>query len=138
LEFYFEDHIQIVQNKLKISRADLLEAMRVWYDGFSWDGVNKLYNPFGTINFLDHKRFHNFWFSSGTPTFLLQEMKKHHHFIVENSAISSDTLEKYDIENVDLIPLLFQTGYLTIKNLDPMTGDTVLDYPNKEVRESMH
>jgi hypothetical protein len=48
------------------------------------------------------------------------------------------TLDTYDVDNIELIPLLFQTGYLTIKKLDRMTGDMVLDYPNKEVRESMY
>jgi hypothetical protein len=47
-------------------------------------------------------------------------------------------LDKYDIDNLELIPLLFQTGYLTVKSMDPMTGNMVLDYPNKEVRESMY
>ncbi len=138
LEFYFADYIQEAADSLEISLEDLLENMRVWYDGFSWDGKQKLYNPFGTINFLQKQAFRNFWFSSGTPTFLLQQMTKHNHFAVENTRINSRVLEKYTIQNIDLIPLLFQTGYLTVKELNPLTDDMVLDYPNREVRESMY
>lgn len=138
LEFYFADYIQDAVESLGITREELLEKMRVWYDGFSWDGKNKLYNPFGIINFFSKQAFRNFWFTSGTPTFLLDQMKKHTHFAVENTRINSNNLDKYSLDNVDLIPLLFQTGYLTIKELNPLTDDMVLDYPNREVRESMY
>jgi hypothetical protein len=57
---------------------------------------------------------------------------------VENSVVNNIILDTYDIDNLTLIPLLFQTGYLTIKKVDKMTGDMVLDYPNREVRESMY
>ena len=136
--FYFEDHIQVVQEKLKLTRVELLNYLKIWYNGFSWDGITTLYNPFGFLNFLEQKRFHNFWFATGSPKFLIKEMKKHVTFNVENVVLTSTELDEYDLENLSLIPLLFQTGYLTIKNIDPMTGDMVLDYPNKEVRESMY
>ena len=138
LEDYFEDHIQAVEKKLNLTRPDLLEMMRIWYNGFSWDGINRVYNPFGTLNFLDQKKFRNYWFSTGTPRFLVHQMKKHVKFDIENSKVDGYTLNKYDIENLDLVPLCFQTGYLTIKSLDPLTEEMVLDYPNKEVRESMY
>jgi hypothetical protein len=80
--------------------------------------------------------FKNYWFSTGSPEFLIEQMRKFDRFDVENSVIDSSMLDKYDIENLALIPLLFQTGYLTIKKLDSMTGEMVLDYPNKEVRQN--
>jgi Predicted AAA-ATPase/PD-(D/E)XK nuclease superfamily len=138
LEYYFKDYLQLIERKLNISHEKLMELMRIWYDGFSWDGVTHVYNPFGTLNFLQKKVFRNYWFSTGTPTFLLEQMKKHGEFIVENSKVDASFLEKSDLENIDVVQLLFQTGYLTIKSLDPMTGNMVLDYPNKEVRESMY
>jgi Predicted AAA-ATPase/PD-(D/E)XK nuclease superfamily len=138
IEDNFEDYLKAIEEKLKISRAKLLETMRIWYNGYSWDGVTRLYNPFGTLNFFSKKQFQNFWFSTGSPNFLITQMRKHTQFAVENSIASNVTLERYDIENLELIPLLFQTGYLTVKELDVMTGDMVLDYPNKEVRESMY
>jgi hypothetical protein len=138
LIFYFDDHLKLTAKTLKISKKKLLELMKVWYNGFSWDGKTKVYNPFGTLNFLEQKMFLNHWFTTGTPTFLLRLMKNRDQFDVENTQINSIDLDKYDIDNLELIPLLFQTGYLTVKSIDPITSDMVLDYPNKEVRENMY
>jgi hypothetical protein len=135
---YFDDYLTKIEAKLTLSRADLLENMRVWYNGYSWDGVSRVYNPFGTLNFLDDQAFRNYWFATGSPQFLIQQMRKITFYNVENAVVNSRILDKYDIENLELIPLLFQTGYLTVKSMDPMTGDMVLDYPNREVRESMY
>ena len=138
LESNFEDYIQTTKDSLNCSREKLIENMRIWYNGFSWDGENKLYNPFGILNFLDRGVFENYWFTTGMPTFLVKIMKEKMVFDVENSVTNLIELEKYDIENLDLVPLLFQTGYLTIKSIDPETRELLLDYPNKEVRESMY
>lgn len=138
LEFYFKEHLEAARQTLEMSETDFLEDVRTWYDGFSWDGKSKLYNPFGILNFLKKESFQNFWFTTGMPTFLLKIMRERLVFDVENTRINALELEKYDIENLDLIPLLFQTGYLTIKTFDPRTQEILLDYPNKEVRESMY
>jgi hypothetical protein len=138
LEFYFDDYLKVIETKLKLSRTELLDTMRRWYNGFSWDGIHTVYNPFGVLNFLSKRVFKNYWFSTGSPDFLIEQMRKHNRFDVENSVVDSALLDKYDIENLSLIPLLFQTGYLTVKELDAMTGEMLLDYPNKEVRDSMY
>ena len=138
LEFYFDDYLQAASESLKMSRADLRERMREWYNGFSWDGINKVYNPFGTLQFLEQHNFRNFWAVTGTPTFLLEEMKKHQKFDFENIVTSSDLLSKYDLDNLDLTALLFQTGYLTIKDYDFFNDAIRLDYPNREVRTSFY
>jgi hypothetical protein len=138
LETNFKSYIDEIAVTLNTPKPELLDLMRKWYNGFSWDGVNKVYNPFGTLNFLQKQAFQNFWFTTGTPTFLAELMKKQANFEFDNTAVTSVTLEKYDLDNLNLVPLLFQTGYLTIKEKDLMTGDMVLDYPNKEVRESMY
>lgn len=135
---YFADYLAIIGKKLNLTHEELLDNMRVWYDGYSWDGVNRLYNPFGTLKFFRNQRFENFWFATGSPQFLIQQMRKIAFYNVENAHINNRILEKYDIENLELIPLLFQTGYLTVKSIDAMTGNMVLDYPNREVRESMY
>jgi hypothetical protein len=135
---YFSEHLALVESKLNLSHEDLLENMRIWYNGYSWDGFSRVYNPFGTLNFLFDKVFKNYWFSTGSPNFLIEQMRKYTRFDVENSVVNNTILDKYDIENIALIPLLFQTGYLTVKSADAMTGDMVLDYPNKEVKESMY
>jgi len=138
LEFYFPDYLQACIERLKISREELLKQMKTWYDGYSWDGITQVYNPFGTLNFLFNKVFFNHWFSTGSPDFLIKKMRQLTYYNVENSIVNNRILDKYDIDNLTLIPLLFQTGYLTVKSIDAMTGDMVLDYPNREVRESMY
>jgi Predicted AAA-ATPase/PD-(D/E)XK nuclease superfamily len=135
---YFDEYLSKIETQLNISREVLLDNMRIWYNGYSWDGNSRVYNPFGTLNFLADRQFKNYWFATGSPNFLMGQMRKHARFDVENSVVNNTILDKYDIENIALIPLLFQTGYLTVKSMDAMTGDMVLDYPNKEVRESMY
>jgi hypothetical protein len=135
---YFSEYLQIAENELNTSREFLIEAMGMWYNGYSWDGVTRIYNPFGILNFLSDKWFKNYWFETGSPSFLVHQMKKYNQFDVENTIVDSSFLEKYELDNIELVALLFQTGYLTIKSRNVMTGNMVLDYPNKEVRESMY
>lgn len=138
LEFYFDDYLKAAADILKIDRAILVEQMRIWYNGYSWDGETMVYNPFGVLNFFAEFQFKNYWFATGTPSFLLKQMKNHNQFVFDKERIRSGKLDKYTIENLDLIPLLFQTGYLTIKDLNIFDGRMTLDYPNREVRESMY
>jgi hypothetical protein len=138
LENNFDDYLIEIEHKLQITRETLLQQMKIWYNGYSWDGVNRVYNPFGTLNFLSNKVFQNFWFTTGSPKFLIDQMRDKVVYDVENTIVDNIEFESYDLDNIGLIPLLFQTGYLTIKELDVMTGEMVLDYPNKEVRESMY
>ena len=138
IEFYFSDYLELATKKLRLTHAELAGYMRIWYDGYSWDGITMLYNPFGTLNFLDQRRFRNFWFATGTPTFLVNQIKKQVHFDFEKTLTNDGLLNKYDIEDLQLVPLLFQAGYLTVKHINLMTGAMVMDYPNQEVRESMY
>lgn len=138
LEYYFDDYLQEAESVLQTDRTTLLEQLRVWYNGYSWDGQTRVYNPFGVLKFLSQFQFKNFWFATGTPSFLLKQMKGRNQFVFDKERIRSGKLDEYTIENVDLIPLLFQTGYLTIKNLNNFDGRMTLDYPNREVRESMY
>jgi hypothetical protein len=134
LEFYFEEHIQSVLKNHELTREELLENMRIWYGGFSWTGKTKLYNPYSILNFLKKETFQNFGFTSD----ILKLIEDRRLFNVENTQVNAQLLERNNIENLNLIPLLFQKGYLTVKSFDRLTADIVLDYPNKEVRDSMH
>lgn len=138
IENNFADYLAECAKKMKISQSELLQKMKTRYNGYSWDGLNFVYNPFGVLNFLGKKQFRNYWFSTGSPNFLVEQMKKHAFFNLENLEVNTIIFEKYDIENLALIPLLFQTGYVTIKELNIMNGDVILDYPNEEVRESLY
>lgn len=138
LENNFGDYLDECAKKMNLSKRELLQKMKIRYNGYSWDGINCVYNPFGVLNFLAKKQFRNYWFSTGNPNFLVEQVKKQAFFRLENLEVNSLIFEQYDIENLALVPLLFQTGYLTIKELNIMNGDVILDYPNEEVRESFY
>ncbi len=138
LEANFGDYLTDIQTQMNVSREALLAQIKLWYNGYSWDGNTTVYNPFGTLNFLQKKIFGNYWFSTGTPTFLLEQMKRHGQFELNPLEVDSSFFEKYDLEDVDITLLLFQTGYLTIKTVDTWTGFRRLDFPNKEVHDSLY
>jgi hypothetical protein len=122
-----------------LSINDLIDKIRTWYNGYSWDGKNFLYNPFSMLNFLKTGQFINYWFATGTPFFLLEQIKDNHLYYAEIDnlkKISLEAFESYEIEDLDPIALMFQTGYLTIKEYHMQNQTYVLDYPNKEVRDS--
>jgi Predicted AAA-ATPase/PD-(D/E)XK nuclease superfamily len=119
------------------TREAFLAEVRRWYNGYSWDGVNRLYNPFDTLCFLAKQDFMSFWFQTGTPAFLLDKMLTQTIFQVENIETNTNFLDEYSLDNVELTSLMFQTGYLTIKE-KKRQGELVLSYPNQEVREAMY
>jgi Predicted AAA-ATPase/PD-(D/E)XK nuclease superfamily len=138
LEHYFSEYLQLAENKLNISRQQLMDQIRLWYNGYSWDGNTRLYNPFGVLNFLEAQVFRNYWFATGTPTFLLEQMKKYGQFEIAPIKVDSTFFEKYDLDNIEVYQLLFQTGYLTIQKINPITDEYWLGFPNKEVNDSLY
>jgi hypothetical protein len=123
---------------LKRLPADTLEQMKLWYNGYSWDAKTFVYNPFSVLNFFDNETYRNFWFETGTPTFLIKLLRKRFDYKLEEIEVSNLILESFRLEKFDVLDatsLLLQTGYLTIKNITP-SGKFVLDYPNKEVRQA--
>lgn len=94
-----------------------LEEIKYWTNGFRWLGES-VYNPFDILLFLDSpsKDFKNYWFETGTPTFLIDLMRKRKYYIpgIEKIKASEKLIGSFDIENMEVETLLFQTGYLTI------------------------
>ncbi len=116
----------------------IIEDIKAWYNGYSWhDGSHTVYNPFSLLRFMEARTFHNFWFQTGTPTFLVDLIKNRREFKFENLQMGELSLGNFNIEKIDPVPILFQTGYLTIKSFDPNTHLYHLDYPNKEVKASI-
>ncbi len=137
LEHYFDAYIIEAQRVLEIeTREELLNDVRVWYNGYSWDGKNTVYNPFGTLLFFSNNDFQSFWFQSGTPSFLVEKMLTQDFFQLENIETDTNFLDQYSLNNLELTSLLFQTGYLTIK--EKSRSNLVLSYPNQEVKEAMY
>lgn len=136
----FKPHIQNSAEILDFSKEQLLEWLAIWYNGYSWDGRTRLYNPFSLLSFFDDSNFRNFWFATGTPTFLIETIRRRgvEPMKIENKKFYEPYFEKFTIETLDIYNLLFQTGYLTVKNRTlSMEGlEYELSYPNKEVRHS--
>ncbi len=121
--------------------------VRRWYNGYSWDGDPKaetVYNPYDVLKlFSDAKgRFRNYWYETGTPLFLVDELSKHPPLDLarlDGLWADQEALSAFDIERVEPAALLFQTGYLTVKAERSGAGDTEyrLGYPNEEVHRSV-
>jgi Predicted AAA-ATPase/PD-(D/E)XK nuclease superfamily len=131
----------ISQEELEANFSEELKVfdeneIKTWYNGYSWGGDVRVYNPFSLLHFFRGKEFKNYWFETATPTFLVNLSRKQELFNYEQARVSPLQLSAYDLENINSLPLMFQTGYLTIKSYDSETGIYVLDYPNQEVRQS--
>ena len=138
LESNFEAYINLALEKFThYTRAELLAKVRLWYNGYSWDGQTRLYNPSGILSFLDTRDFQSFWFQTGTPTFVTKKVLEQGFFQIENVETTINFLNQYSLDNLELTSLLFQTGYLTIKEKSE-DGFLVLSYPNQEVKDAIY
>ena len=139
LEAHFEPHTQhFLQKNPEYTHEILLEEVKLWYNGYSWDGKTSVYNPFGLLNFFDNGQFMNYWIATGTPLFLPYLLLNKGQTEFENIVVSHVFLEQYNLETIQSSALLFQTGYLTVKSMDKKEQTMTLDFPNKEVRESFY
>jgi hypothetical protein len=126
LEHYFSKELEAFDQK----------KIRHWYNGYRWHiKGDTLYNPFSILNFFGKRGdFFNYWYTTGTPTFLLEMSKREHFYKFSEVTISSISLQSFDFENISLVPVLFQTGYLTIKDYDAVLDNFILSFPNNEVK----
>ena len=149
LQQYFGAYIRRFAQKEKLTEKELLEKIVDWYDGYSWNGKSRLFNPYSIVNVLQDQKFNNYWFETGTPAILMK-------LIGEKYAIEREEVPKmedfenyetvmldssYDLrEQIPLEKLLYETGYLTIKELEEVMDDDLytLSYPNYEVRHSFN
>jgi hypothetical protein len=96
-----------------------------------------VYNPFSTLLFLENRKFEGYWFETGTPTFLIEQIRKNNdlNLFIKSKKVGSDSLRGYGSDNIGTIALLFQTGYLTIKKEEIKSNSPqyTLDFPNMEV-----
>ncbi|MGA1825974.1 MAG: AAA family ATPase [bacterium] len=141
LEFNFQDRISAMKKKFNLSKRELMDEIKAWYNGYSWDGKNYLYNPFSILNLFEKMSFGNYWFSSSTPTFLVKTIKKYAVDIKKIDGYESNQLlfDSFDIDRMNIYSLLFHTGYLAIKDVkDISLSERIFrfSYPNREVKES--
>ncbi len=114
------------------------EEIRKWYNGYKFhEKGSTVHNPYSLLSFFkgggDHQ---NFWYATGTPTFLMKLCQEQHFYKFDTITLNQSDLGNFDIENLKIEPILFQTGYLTIVGYDPLFRNYKLSFPNEEVRES--
>ena len=117
-------------------------AIREWYNGYSWLGGERVYNPFDILLLFDSREFGAHWLETGTPSFLVDTLFRRRVRSVDfDGMLASDRLlSTFDVDEIAPEALLFQTGYLTIRERERVGGRTLyrLGYPNREVREGLN
>ena len=123
------------------TKEEVLAEIKDWYNGYRFSKAETyVYNPFSTLNYLDEKEANSYWFATGTPAFLVEELKKRPQEVTSLSqmlATQKDLSDISKITRITLPALLFQTGYLTIEDYNVKLNAYQLDFPNKEVREAL-
>jgi hypothetical protein len=135
---YFQPEIKNLAEKRKLTYEGTLAELKKRYDGYHFcEDAEGMYNPFSLLNTFSKKVFKSYWFETGTPTFLVQMLKNINYHIpnLENDVvISAKSIVNYQAEYNNPIPLLYQSGYLTIKNYDREYNEYILGFPNEEVK----
>ena len=118
------------------------QQVREWYNGYNWDGEERVYNPYDILLLFDRRRFGAWWFETGTPTFLVDTLMRRgvRAFALDGMVADDGLLSSFDVEEIAPEALLFQTGYLTIEETSIEDGEVYyrLGYPNREVRQSLN
>ena len=134
----FRPEIETLAEKNELSYEDCVSALKKRYDGYCFSyGTEMMYNPFSLLNVFFSKQFEDYWFATGTPTFLVNELKRADYNIPDldgNVEMNSAFLSDYRAGVDSIIPVLFQSGYLTIKGYDKEYKMYLLGFPNEEVR----
>lgn len=141
LVFYYDEYIDELAAHLGKTRDEMLAVMQEWYNGyrFSYDMEKSLtYNPFSILSCFNKQEINNYWFATGTPSFLISFLRSQGSAILLKNKVKLHVqdLMAFDIADIPLFTLLLQLGYLTIVGYEPTTKILTLDYPNREVRES--
>lgn len=140
LQTQFSSDIDDFAEKQKISREEAIEKLRDNYDGYHFsEDCPDIYNPFSLINALNDGKTDSYWFSSGTPTYLINRMR-HFDVKIEEIGEMEAMKDEFDVPTesmMSITPLLYQSGYLTIKGYDREMDTYTLDIPNREVRSGL-
>ena len=138
LETNFQPDIQALATRQGIDYPQALAALKQWYDGYLFHPAGEgMYNPYSVLSALVKKEMKSYWFATGTPTFLVNYLKEAHYYIPdlnENVELDEAGLQTYRAVPEDTLPILFQAGYLTIKEYIKDVRLYRLGFPNDEVR----
>lgn len=134
----FDESVTLLAKSNEIGKEECYAKLKDDYDGYHFDwNTEGMYNPFSLLNTLSSCQFRDYWFETGTPTFLVNQLQKTGYRLDEMTTenLSADTLNSMDIMDENPLPLLYQSGYLTIKSYDPRFKTYTLGFPNREVKE---
>jgi len=137
LQRNFKTELTALAEAQKLTPEACLEKTRFWYNGYRFEENSKsVYNPFSTLNLFERKKFESFWFATGTPTFLVELLKKSDYDLrdIDMVQLPAEDFANYRAEADRPIPVIYQSGYLTIKDYDPELRIYTLGYPNAEVK----
>lgn len=138
LHEYFDASVAELADVNGMTKDECYGQLKLDYDGYHFDwNTPGIYNPFSLLNTLSSCQFRDYWFETGTPTFLVHQLQKANYRLDEmtEEKLSADTLNSIDIMDENPLPLLYQSGYLTIKDYDARFKNFRLGFPNREVRE---
>ena len=138
LEATFAPELERLAEANRLTREDALDKMEALYDGYHFCEFSEgVFNPFSVLNVFDGYKFSNYWFQTGTPTFLVELLKKSDYdlrVLLDGLEAPSSSFAEYRVDANNPIPLIYQSGYLTIKGYDAEFGNYLLEFPNDEVR----
>ena len=132
----FSEQIDALAQRNKLTREECIEKLRKMYDGYHFEENSPgIYNPFSVLNTFQTRKFGSYWFETGTPTYLVELLRRHYYDLEEmsTSEVTADVLNSIDAESTNPIPVIYQSGYLTIKSYKEEFQKYVLGFPNEEV-----
>lgn len=138
LHDYFDDYVAVLAESQEMTKDEAYARLKRCYDGYHFSAKSEgMYNPFSVLNALTSCDFGSYWFETGTPTYLVELLKKYDYNLEQmaNKEVDADVLNSIDSTSKDPIPVIFQSGYLTIKGYDREFGMYRLGFPNEEVKE---
>lgn len=133
----FQEGITELGKVNNMTKDEVLAKLKLKYDGYCFSrNAEGVYNPFSLLSAMDNRDFNNYWFSTGTPTFLVKMMKRFHTDLtkLDGSEAGADDFDAPTENMHSVLPLFYQSGYLTIKGYDPILSNYTLGYPNEEVK----
>lgn len=138
LEHYFAEPIANLAEKFNYTVEEMKDVLKMQYDGYHFgSGLLGVYNPFSLLNAFDMNDIRDYWFASGTPTYLIKLLRHNHEQMDELTGRYYDPSMfvdyKADVEKP--LPMIYQSGYLTIKEYDSRRNRYLLDFPNNEVKK---
>lgn len=137
LSTQMREDIRLMAERNNVSESEMHDKLKMQYDGYHFsEDSEEVYNPFSLLKAFDSKKLGSYWFESGTPSFLIQELKNYHTDItsLDRLEVPVSAFDQPTENLVDALPLLYQSGYLTIKSYDSELDTYVLSIPNQEVR----